>query len=434
MSKTPDELRAGIRKELEAARAIAAKAETEGREFTADEMATVKTHIDEGQRLKGLLEKAGQGASLLAALKGLEGAGLVDQRPTPSAVAGGTKGSMGQRVVAGLDPWLKSAFPGGRIPDSARGVQSPPVILGKTLGRKALITGESDTSAGALVRPDYDGVVDTYVGPPLIARGLLTIGSTATDTVEYVREGARTNNAAPVAEATTAAPVGSGSPEVTPEQAGVKPESGFVLEKDSTTVKTIAHWIPATKRALADPGQIRTLIDSFLLDGLAEQLEYQIFNGSGTGEDLLGVLNTPGTQAQAWDTDLLTTARKAKTKIRRIGRRVPNAYVLNPEDAERFDLLKDGENRYYFGGPVAAGEGPTLWGLPRLESEEVPAGTGLLADWRMAVLIDREQASVQVSDSHADFFTRNLVAFLAELRAAFYIRRPSAFIEIDLTA
>jgi HK97 family phage major capsid protein len=51
-----------------------------------------------------------------------------------------------------------------------------------------------------------------------------------------------------------------------------------------------------------------------------------------------------------------------------------------------------------------------------------------------AVLWDREQAAVQVSDSHADFFVRNLVAILAEMRAAFGVIRPKAFVVIDLTA
>jgi hypothetical protein len=50
------------------------------------------------------------------------------------------------------------------------------------------------------------------------------------------------------------------------------------------------------------------------------------------------------------------------------------------------------------------------------------------------VLWDREQAMISVSDSHADFFIRNLVAILCELRAAMGIIRPTAFVEIDLTS
>lgn len=38
-----------------------------------------------------------------------------------------------------------------------------------------------------------------------------------------------------------------------------------------------------------------------------------------------------------------------------------------------------------------------------------------------------------MTDSHLDFFVRNLVAILAEMRAAFGVVQPNAFVEIDLT-
>jgi hypothetical protein len=44
-----------------------------------------------------------------------------------------------------------------------------------------------------------------------------------------------------------------------------------------------------------------------------------------------------------------------------------------------------------------------------------------------ATLYDREQKSVRVSESHADFFVKNGVAILAEERSAFAIELPKAF-------
>ena len=73
-------------------------------------------------------------------------------------------------------------------------------------------------------------------------------------------------------------------------------------------------------------------------------------------------------------------------------------------------------------------------GHPRVESEAVPVGTAITAAFDRGIIWDREQATVAVSDSHADFFIRNLVAILAELRLAFGIFRPSAFCIIDLAA
>ena len=47
--------------------------------------------------------------------------------------------------------------------------------------------------------------------------------------------------------------------------------------------------------------------------------------------------------------------------------------------------------------------------------------TALVGDFHQAILWEREGVSLMVSDQHADFFTRNLLAILAEMRAAFGI-------------
>lgn len=315
--------------------------------------------------------------------------------------------------------YLSHIMPNGNIAKGTR-VHSPAVQVGSL---KTLITGVSSTSAGALVVNDRLNLIDAGTfGRPLTIRQLVTSGTTGSDTVEYVRQGTHTNNAATVAEATAT----SGS-------SGAKPESAMALSVVTENVKTIAHWVPATRRALADAGQLRTLIDNFLRYGLEEELEDQMLNGDGSGENFTGILNTSGIATQAWSTDILTTTRKARTKVKTEGRAMATAYVLHPTDWETLDLTQDAEDRYYFGGPMVMGT-PRLWGLPVVESEAITVGTGLVADWRMAALWDREQANILVSDSHSDFFVRNLIAILAELRAAFGVIRPKAFVSIDLTA
>jgi hypothetical protein len=39
-----------------------------------------------------------------------------------------------------------------------------------------------------------------------------------------------------------------------------------------------------------------------------------------------------------------------------------------------------------------------------------------------------------MTDSHADFFIRNMVAILAEERIAFGVTRPTAFVDTDVRA
>lgn len=432
MPKTMTEFEAEKLGLLTKGRDIAAKAETEGRNLTAEERAEVKGYVEQARAIHAQMLELDGDAKLREELSVL-GSPAGDAKH----VQPGQGKSLGEKFTEAPEfkGWLTSLTSGsGRIPDSVKGLNSPAVDF----RMKDLVTGVSDTSAGALVNTQWLGLLDglAQFQRPLTITDLITRGQTGSDTVEYARVTGFTNNAAPVAEATTAAGAdvnATGDALELPAGSGVKPESGVALEKVTASVKTIAHWLPSTKRALSDAAQIRTLIDQFLRYGLEEELEDQVLTGDDTGENFEGILTVGGTQAQAWDTDLLTTTRKARTLVRTVGRARPTAFVFHPNDNERIDLLKNNNGDFYFGGPSSNPSAP-LWGLPRVESEAMPEGTGMVADWRMAILWDREEASIQVSDSHADFFIRNLVAILAEMRAAFGVIRPKAFVEIDLTA
>ncbi|MFF9554586.1 phage major capsid protein [Streptomyces albus] len=423
MKKT-DELKEQLKHHLAQAQAIAAKADEEGRDFTDDERGQVTEHMAKAKEAKAGLEQAKADGDMRSALKELgDGIALNEkqqERRTPSGlIVPDSKTSLGETFVKSAEySALLAQAPNGVFQEKQR-IQSMPV------GYKALVTGASDTSGGAWV---FNDVIGQRVGldafqRPLVLRDVVSSGTTTSDTVEYVRMTGTTNSAAPVPEATA-----------TTGTSGTKPESGLSAAKITTPVRTIAHWIPITKRALSDAAQVRTLIDNFLRYGLEEELEDQMISGDGTGENFEGLANVSGVQAQAWDTNLLTTTRKAKTKVRLVGRSVANAYLLNPADVEAIDLLQDNEARFYFGGPSGVGTAGTLWGLPVIETEAVPAGTGYVGDFRKAILWDREQASITMTDSHADFFVRNMVAILAEMRAAFGVVQPNAFVEIDLTA
>jgi len=405
------------------ARAICELAETESRDFTSDERQKVAGYLDEAKTLKAEIKNEAGDAALKAALLDFEvpaGEGQSQGQGTP-----GAKGTLGRRFVESLEfkGWLKQIAPGGQVPDSMKGISSPPVLF-KSL--KTLVTGESATSAGAFVETDYTGIYEPLGRYPRNVMGLVAQRVTGSDLVQFVRQTTKVQEAAPVAEANvTTYAAGTGEVE------GNKPEGAIAFEQVTEAVKTIAVWVPATKRALSDAAQIRGIIDQELQDDLAEEMEDQLLNGAGTGENFTGILETAGIQTQAWDTDLLTTIRKARTAISTTGRSRPGAIVVHPNDAETLDLLTDDNGRFYFGGPAQGGVG-TVWRVPVVESEAIDEGTGLMGDFRKAVLWNREQASIQVSDSHSDFFIRNMVAILAEMRAAFGVIRPTAFCEIEM--
>ena len=424
--------------------AVDAKAEETGSDpvLTASEREEVKTLNKEIEaiehHLKDLMEAEGIRVAAQKRREEFNAAGRLplntpdkndrgDRRSDRYREAQAVK-SRGQRLIE--DPafkaWMKQMSPSGQIMNGAR-LHSPAMqITGEDarLGfMGALITGGSTTSGGALIPPDFRGLMDSgaYMRPLTLVQ-LITTLETSIDAVSYVRENVMTINAATVAEATA-----------TDDGTGQKPESAMSWEQVTDSIKTIAHWIPMTRQALSDVTQIRSYVDQFLEYGLNQELEDQVAAGDGTGENFEGILNVSGTQSQAFTADILTTTRKARTKCRIGGRVTPTAYVMHPNDWETIDLLQDNEKRYYYGGPTVIGN-PRLWGLPVVECEAFTEGTSMVADWSKAVLWNRMLLNILISDSHADFFTRNLVAVLAEMRAGFGVLRPAAFVEIDMTA
>lgn len=322
----------------------------------------------------------------------------------------------GQRLVE--SDAYKQLVESGVLLKQGTGVASvnmPGVEVASKEELKTLLTGLSRTSAGAMIMQDRQPGFIPLALRNLVVRNLVTVGDTTSDIVEWVKENSFTNAAAETAEAT--ATIGA---------SGTKPESGIDYAVVQSTVKTIAHWIPATKRALADVGQLRTLIDARLQDGINLRLDSQMINGDATGENLRGILNTSGILTQARATDPAVDAvLKAITNIR-LQFLEPNAILMHPTDAMNARLAKNANGEYYFGPPSLQGD-LQLWGLPIVTSPVVAAGTAIVGKWDEAVLWVREGITVSATDSHQDFFTRNMVVVLAEGRYAFAVPRPFAF-------
>ena len=404
---------------------------SEDREFKQDERDQIEKALDEVRKIEIQKDKELKEESLHSEITKFDQM-FVGSGGTPTAPAGAPKtngDSLGDQFIKSkqYQAFIQRHAVGGRIPDSVKGLNSGPIEV-KGFERKELITGVSDVSAGAFIVPEQSGIYEAIGRYALSLRQLIDVRQTTSDAIEYVQQTLQVTQATTVAEANvTDYAAGTG------EISGEKPEGTSRWVRVSTPVKTIAVWIPATKRALADASQIRGLIDSELRSDVNEELEDQLLNGNGVGENFTGLANVAGVLAQAFVTDIANTARRAITNLLINGRQMPTAWLLNPEDWETFDLLQDTIGRYYWGGPMA--QGPrTLWGVPVAQSFFQTQGTGWLGNWKKMVLWDREQATITVSDSHADFFIRNMVAILCELRAAMGVIRPTAFCEVDLEA
>ncbi|HJX41544.1 MAG TPA: phage major capsid protein [Anaerolineales bacterium] len=425
------ELQEKLKAALLAARAICDEAEKGNRELTADERQKIEAALKEAKALKDQLKVIEGDEELKRQILEM-GAGIELNERTPSQQPGMPAGkgqTLGERYVnsAVFQAWMKQVAPSGQVPESLRGLSCPPVEF-KNLGlfRKDLITGLSDVSAGAFINTDITGIYEAIGRYPLVLRDLISVRTTTSDLVEFVQQTQQVHEAAPVPEANVKTPTGA-----TGEITGTKPQGAMYFQKVQEAVKTIAVYVGVTKRALSDAGQIRGIIDQELREDLNDELEDQLLNGNGVGENFTGIANQAGTLIQAFNTNILTTCRQAITTLLVTGRQIPSAWVFNPTDWETIELLQDAVNRYYGNGPW--NQGPrVLWGVPVVQSFHKVAGTALLANWKKAVLWDRERASISMTDSHDDWFIRNMVAILAELRAAFGLIRPTAFVDVAL--
>jgi len=391
---------------------------------TLDEVRQIELAITEERKNESLIKDIDHFSQMFAQAK-------TAGKPNGGQAKAKAGGSLGQMFVESEEwqSFMKRYAPGGRLA-GIKGFTSDPVLVkglfdGYGLQRKELITGSSDVSAGAFVVADQSGIYEELGRYPLTLRQLIDVRQTTSDTVEWVIQTRQATESATVPEANVTTYSGS-----TGEVSGEKPEGVNRWLRQSATVKTIAIWKPATTRALADVPQLRGLIDSELRADVNEELENQMLNGDGIGENFTGLANTAGILAQAFTTDIAVTARMAITNLLINGRQMPTAWLMNPQDWESFDLLQDLQGQYYWGGPMRQGM-KTLWGVPVAQSFFLTQGTGYLGNWRKMVLWDREQATIAVSDSHADFFIRNMVAIRCELRAAMGVIRPTAFVEVD---
>ena len=342
--------------------------------------------------------------------------------------------TMGEMIAnaPGFKEWREQMFPDGKEVSKSIQFGRSPIIDLKELGLgdlsfKDLVMSVPTTSGGALIRRDYGPwPIELPLRTPSI-RDVITILQTGSNLIEYVRVNTLTRAAAIVPEATSAT-----------DDNALKPKASMSLEVVQTGVKTIAVIMQATRTILADAPQLQSLMTNFMRTDIDLELEEEIIAGPGGANHFTGLENTPNLTPQPFVADsedttggLLTTTRKARTAALITGRARSTGFLLNPYDWETIDLARGAQGQFYFGGPMQMGT-KMLWGLPVIESEVIPQGTGYTGDLKQLVVWDRQDPSIYMTDSNRDHFERNIIDILYEGRWAFGVLRPPAVVKIDL--
>jgi HK97 family phage major capsid protein len=299
----------------------------------------------------------------------------------------------------------------------------------KVLGReemKNLVSVTVSSGTAPLLNATVEDRLSLVVAKPLAGLDFLSViatGTTDSDLVTWEEETTYTNNAAETYEYSDAS------------------ESDLAFTERSSAVKEVTHFIPVTRRSLADVAFIETWINNRLVDGVRRRLQTQVLSGNGSGENFTGIYSNGSigsVDRSSTSLSMVDSLHRCITTIRTNAFVEPDFIGIHPEDWEAIRLVRgdamttDGTNDvagkvgYIYGDP--AGNGPaTLWGVPVLVHAAFTSGTPLVGRGADATLFVREGLSVAASDSHSDYFTKRKVAILASMRAAFAVTQPKSF-------
>jgi HK97 family phage major capsid protein len=276
------------------------------------------------------------------------------------------------------------------------------------------------SSAGELMTPDRQNQIVQQPDRQFWLRDLLAVQGTDSNSIEYVRETGFTNNAAPVAEG------------------NLKPQSELTFTTETASVKTIAHWIPATRQAISDARQLQSYIDNRLRYGLKLEEESQILYGDGTGDNLSGLLTDPNIQdvggvgALGAGDNMVDHLRRSLTRVILAGYPATGT-ALHPTNWEQIELMK-ADNGQYLWFNLGDAVNPRLFRTPVVQTPAMAVNDYLIGAFGLgAQLWDREQTEVRIGEPN-DYFLRNMIAVLAEERLALTKYRPEAFVTGSLAA
>jgi hypothetical protein len=377
----------------------------------------------ECQQLESLIKMGDGGEKMAAWLNETEGSKSTALYAMNEALKDSMEGkSLGEAFI-GSDEFKHFQKTGRSTMDEPFAVESYDIV--RRSERKDVYSNLNphNISLGIGTRPQFDALVPRGQRTARV-RDLFPVATTNNNLIDFFRvlgfnEGGGAGQAAPVADYSGGA-------------FGLKPKSTLNFQPAQAPVRTIAHWEAAHRNVIQDVPQLQATINNELLYGLALVEDEQILRGDGTGENLLGILNTPGIQTYtpSGAEPKADSLRKAQT-FAIIANYPPSGYVVHPNDWEDIELDKGTTNDHYrLVTNIAVGAEARVWRLPIVETPAMNEGTFLTGAFGTgAQLYDRQAANVRIAEQHADFFVRNAIVILVEERLALATKRPESFVK-----
>jgi HK97 family phage major capsid protein len=381
-----------------AAQEIVDNADSDGRGLTDDERETVKQHTAKATEFAGKIKDLEDNEKLRESVAKL-GRQLETKVEEPPSHAT----NWGEAVVASdFYRTMKQTGFEGKFEQSIEfmGAAGDPVL--KSTG----------TNADAIAQQFVPGLVDP---------GLRTQRLTLAD---LFSQGQATGGTIRYPKATLANP-----PSDTATNEGAdKPGAEFTFDDVTATLSKLAAFIPISEEMWEDSPAVRDYINSQLPAmverGLEAKLATALYAGAGlTAAPATLTGGSNGFDAIAAGINELQTSDFFD----------PDGLFIHPDDYWALRIDKDGNEGYYGSGPWA-GPSANPWGLRTVVSASATAGSPVVGNFRQGATLWRKGGTrLEASNSHDDYFQKNLIALRAELRYALTIYYSEAFVVVDVT-
>ncbi|MEU4703370.1 phage major capsid protein [Nonomuraea dietziae] len=213
---------------------------------------------------------------------------------------------------------------------------------------------------------------------------------------------------------------------------GRAPKSKLQFTPYTAPIVELAHVVYVHKNTLADESRLRGIIDRDLVDGLKLREDEDILYGTGNGDTIQGLFNTPGAQsftgAEADKAYKSLQLRRSATKAI-LAFYEPTGVVLHPNDWEQIETERTTDNQYIIAVSVAVGGEKRVWRMQVVDTPAINQGTFLTASFGYgAKLFDREAVSVQASTETGEAFERGYVVLRGSERIGLAVDRPESLV------
>jgi hypothetical protein len=209
------------------------------------------------------------------------------------------------------------------------------------------------------------------------------------------------------------------------------PETSLTTVATILVAKKLGIFSTVVDELFADFPTFSQYLDVELQRQITDAENWQLLNGDGTGDNLLGLLSVAGTLSRvlagAGTTAALDTLEQGITDLRNGPSFCePDAIIIHPSTWSNIRRTKDSQNRYLLGNP---GETTVsdVWGIPVLQTTQIVPGTVVMANLELATqAFIREGITLNMTNSSDDDFTKGKVKIRSSERLTLGVSRPTA--------